>query len=279
MSIYYYSYAADFLYGLNPAQFHQEILAAGTISVDLISVDVIGDQVSVTFVSPLSTDEQAALNTLVQNHRPAVPVVAPYIVSKIREETVDTGENFMSEGIEVMGATGPNVTTTIMLTWPINFCLLGFSTQTDEVHRGSMIEAAIAPNAIIGVLIADCASGATGIYVSDTVIDHLMVGYFLDLFTGVSSENLGRVVSIDKTTGYVVTEFQPSQDYTAYPPTYVRMTIYFLQNYRFAAPGFYSIGDRRIGGSYLPAETPVRIVITNASSQALSWLAKLEYYY
>jgi len=70
MTDYIYSKSADFPNGLAEGQLHAEIEADEDIVTTLVGVFTDGDVVTIQFVSPLSPEEETALNNVVANHVP-----------------------------------------------------------------------------------------------------------------------------------------------------------------------------------------------------------------
>lgn len=197
----------------------------------------------------------------------------------IKEETVKTGGNFMCESHCLIAATGPGVTTYRDFIWPFPISVMSLSFVTDVDNSKDIVSCQVGPDTIIGGLVANCATGATGIYVSQTVVDNTMLGYHLNLFDGVNSDDLGRIISIDDQTNLIKVETGPSVSYSALTPTYVRMTVYTVNNYTIGKPGSYGIGKDKIGGSYVPENTIVRVNYLNTKSYPVGCSVQIEYLY
>lgn len=135
----------------------------------------------------------------------------------------------------------------------------------------------IAPNTIIGTLTGNIPAGAiSGIPVSQTVIDNTAIGFCLEFVDGGSTatNNVGRVIAviaIDTDNNEITIETATTQGFTAASPTYVRQTVEMIPNY--------VIGDAKIGGSYLPANTTVRVEYTNNNGSTGYFYPKIEYLY
>lgn len=99
------------------------------------------------------------------------------------------------------------------------------------------------------------------IRVSSTVIAITQLGYYLTLADGTNTDDLGRV--LHKTVDSVFVEKAPMNEYLASTPTVVKQTIWLLNGYEFGPGWSYLIGDSKIGGSYVPADTLVRLEYTN----------------
>lgn len=200
-------------------------------------------------------------------------------IIQIKEELITTGGNFMCESVCILSPTGPNSTATEQFTWPFPITVMSLSFNTDYDNSGDYAYCSVAPDTIIGVLGVSCATGATGFYVSPTVTENTMIGYHLNLFDGPNTDNLGRVISIDSATNYITTEFGPSRSYSNLSPTYIRQTVYVINNYRIGKPGTYGIGKDKIGGSYVPKYTVVRVGYINEKSFSNHIAIQIDYLY
>lgn len=187
---------------------------------------------------------------------------------KIKEENIATGGNYQATTVSFKGMTGPTGTSyTIDFSWPIPVNVLDIHMQTEEIHRFDEIKLTVAPNTIIGILTDDVCNGATGLDVSQTVIDNTMLGYYLEITDGAKLLDCGQVISIDTTNNRLVTETLPSETYLAFSPTYVRQTVYVIKDFMLSAPQKEIIGEGKIGGSYIPANVIVRAIYkTNSTS-------------
>lgn len=67
---YTYSLETDFSGSINKGQLHKEIEDNGTITTQLYGVDVLGDVVTIKFVSSLSKGESTELDTVKGSHTP-----------------------------------------------------------------------------------------------------------------------------------------------------------------------------------------------------------------
>lgn len=200
-------------------------------------------------------------------------------IMKIREENIPTGENFQCEcyNIEYTGGTG--VETSTDFTWPHPINVLELQFVSTDANKGDSIRLVVAPNTIIGVITANVSISDKIINVSSTVLDNVMIGYHLDLFDGANTFDCGRITSVDKVNNQVTVENSLTQSFSASSPTYVRLSVYVVNNYIIGPPQRYVIGEGKIGGSYVPTNTIVRVSITNSSNLPKTFSAQLEYLY
>ena len=200
-------------------------------------------------------------------------------IIEIREENIPTGGNFKAELHAIDYAAGPNVTTEKDFTWPFPINVLQLEYTSTVSNLGDEIQLCVAPDTIIGNILQNISIGATQSIVSDTVIDNIYVGYNLSLTDGTNVDDCGRVISIDKVNKIITWETATINAYSASTPTFVRMTVYVVDNYSIGPPQKYTIGSSKIGGSYVPANQIVRIRITNNDILSKKLYAEIEYLY
>lgn len=104
------------------------------------------------------------------------------------------------------------------------------------------------------------------ISVQQTVIDNTCIGYYLKLDDLTNADDLGRVVYVDKSNLKVYVENNCTNTFSAFTPTYVRQTVYSLKDCEIGVPWVHDIGQSKIGGSYIPADTIVTIEYENLST-------------
>lgn len=199
---------------------------------------------------------------------------------KIEEEDTETGitgGNFAVRSFPV--SVTANETKATVVSWPIPVSILSIEFKTEDIQKGDVANVYIAHETTIGALSADASSNSATLTVSSTVFDHIMVGYLITLDDGTNKELLGRVIDIDVGNSQISVETATTNSFTAATPTYVKMSIHMMQEYVFGPGGPASIGESKIGGSYLPANTPITIVYKNNTSEAKTWNAGVEFLY
>jgi hypothetical protein len=115
---------------------------------------------------------------------------------------------------------------------------------------------------------------------SHTVIDNTAIGYYLKLSDGTNFNELSRVVGVDKIFNKIYVEDNVTNSFANTTPTYVLQSVKSIHNHLIGGPGGYIIGSNKIGGSYVPANTPVRIYYDNKSTDTDKlFIGKVEYLY
>lgn len=199
-------------------------------------------------------------------------------IVKIQEESVLTGEHFSSTQVKLSCAA--NSWTEVDVSFPFPVSLLDAQFIVSSENKDDEIEAIALPDKIIGTITADVAVNDTEITVSQTVIDNTAVGRNLKLDDGTNSEDLGKVLSIDKTNLKITVENGAANAYTASTPTYCKADVYFVENFTLGHPGRHTVGQGKIGASPLPANEVLRLRYNNKhASNAKDFYIQIDYLY
>ncbi len=197
---------------------------------------------------------------------------------RIKEETIPTGNNF---GVETIVMDIPSMSSAPIIKdhWfamPIN--LLNTSYITTYQHNGDKLEVEVSPYTTIGTLPDGVTSGVTaGITVSQSAIDYLNIGYFIDISDGVTYYSLGRCTAIDLDTNKISVEYPTPKAFAS--GSYIDRTVKFVNSYTLCANEHKTLGTNKIGGSYFPAKTVGRLKYTNMNGLAKKFTFGIEYLY
>lgn len=225
-----------------------------------------------TYVN-LTDDQKLLLDNIISNH------TGEYIENhiekvKIVEEQNDNGTqgHFQSYVIDihVSGETG---TTYVDHSFPFNISLFSSEWLVNENQISDIAEFQLAPNTIIGYLTSSASINDLTINVSDTVIDNISIGYWLSI----GNEDLGRVINIDKVNNQLTFENKLKNNYNI--GDLIKMTIKIVPHWRFTAPGFCSVGESKIGASFIPANTVMRLVYHNTTGTSKWFGISIDYLY
>lgn len=233
-------------------------------------------------------------HTLIQSELDALPTMCPdgYAIVgdiiiieerrsnlvEVKEEQVKTGGHFRIDCRHVcpVGPTG-----TIFeydFTEKIGYNVLNIQLIPKIVFVGDMFDVGVAPNTIVGALTQDTSPTGTMLHVSSTVFDYTDVGIHVDLFNGVSElHDCLQVLEVDKANGTLTVENPPTSVISA--GTYVRITTFMAKDFDMPPPDRYPLGTTKIGGSYVPANQPVRLYYKKATADDCSIYVIREYLY
>lgn len=140
-----------------------------------------------------------------------------------------------------------------------------FSTEwiNETLFENDIVKVEVAPNTIIGSISSNVSVSDTVINVSQTVVDNIRLGYLLNLFDGTNSDDLGRVIDIDKDALTVTVETASTIAFASSTPTYARMTIQFIPHIMLKGLGRVELAKDVVGGSYIPANSPITVSYKN----------------
>lgn len=197
----------------------------------------------------------------------------------IKEETIATGGHYKAETQTINIAAGPDVDTLITHSWPFPVSVLAINFTTSSAHEDDLISVYAPHNSIVGAITADVSPTDTGISVSQTVIDNIAVGFYVTLFDGVTTNELGRVIAVDNVNNELTIETAATDSFAATTPTYVMMSVCQFKDFELGLPWRYEVGLSKIGGSYLPANVQAKMIYTNKSGAAKKLVIDFEYLY
>lgn len=229
----------------------------------------------IIYMSIQLTDEQIdTLNFIINNHDGYYSEdIYVEQVKIIEEQNQNTQGHFQSTVIDlyISGQTG---TTHKDLSFPYNISLFSSEWLVSENQIGDVAEFHLSPDTIIGSLTQNANINDSILNVSKTVIDNLSIGYYIKI----NNEDLGRVINIDKDNNKITTENPLKNNYNV-NSTYIKMTIKIVPKWRFTAPGFCSVGESKIGASFIPANTIMRLVYHNYSGLSKWFGISIDYLY
>jgi hypothetical protein len=197
-------------------------------------------------------------------------------VVSIREENGSTGGHFKTESKVLVSE--PNSTVTLDVTWAYPISVLEAYFVPTQDNLDDELEILVGPNTTIGVIMQPLTIGATSCVVSSTVLTYLCIGYRLCITNGVTMDHVGLVISINPVTSTVSFETATTNSYDA--GAFVQMTIALVENYVIGPHNVrYIIGEGKIGGSYVPANTIARLQYINKSNVSKKFYGYIEYIY
>lgn len=236
-----------------------------------------GDNVNIITSLELTSEQKTILNTIIAEHQGEVATEESYTEKvKIVEEAIGglTQGHFQSCTIDlyIEDATG---TTYSDLSFPYPVSLFSSEWLVREEQVGDVAEFQLAPNTVCGVLRQAHTSGDTVLYVNDTVFTE--AGVSLGFYITINGQDLGRVLEIDNVNLTLTVENPLASNLEAM--TYIMFTVKIVPHWRFNAPGFCSVGESKIGASFIPANTVMRMVYHNYSGTAKWMVISLDYLY
>lgn len=113
--------------------------------------------------------------------------------------------------------------------------------------------------------------------VSPTVIQYIMNGYYINLFDGINTNELNRIVFFNKLTNKLYTENAPDNTFNI--NSYIRFTVRVVEPVEISNPGMTSIGLSKIGGNSVPADVAININYINNGIDIKRFVGRVEYLY
>ncbi len=115
--------------------------------------------------------------------------------------------------------------------------------------------------------------------VTESVIQYMSVGRCIHLNDGTNVADLGRCIYVDKDCLKIRVNKSPHLAFmpSLQKPVYVLMTAYMIHDYELSEPWEHIIGESKIGGSYVPADTIVRLYYDNRSDKDKIFVGSVEY--
>lgn len=183
---------------------------------------------------------------------------------EITQKAGAIGDNFKWDTVAFTATA--NTTTTHSFSYPFDINMLEATILSSSENTGDNMSWVVSENTTIGAITANVSVSDNVINVSSTVIDYIQVGFKANLFDGSNTEDLGYVISIDSENSTITTENASTQAFSAATPTYVRMSIYFVDNIEFGHAGRHEIGGSKIKSTFVPANTVVKCYYVNNSA-------------
>jgi hypothetical protein len=189
-------------------------------------------------------------------------------VVKIKEMDIPTQGNYAIDGFQLDINPGPNVISTIDVSYPYDVNIFSITLQLTAENKNDILTIEMAPDTIIGAITNIINTNDTIIPVSATVFDYIKIGYLIKLFDGTNTEENKKVLNYDKLNGTITLESGITNSYSPLTPTYVKMTVPRLNNYNIVTEGIHILGEKKIGSFFLPKNIISRIKYKNNTNQA-----------
>jgi len=184
----------------------------------------------------------------------------------IMEEETKTGGHFHTESLDMVITQSGVSSFDWQAPYPVNVLAIHFIAHAD--NTGDTVEMIADPDKNIGPIVSDVSAGATTVEVLPQVAAVLALGYHLCLDDGTNKDDVGRITDVNTDTNVITFETPTTNSFTAATPTYLILCVKMIHDFTIGHPGPYVIGEDKIGASYIPANTIVRVVYDNKSGPA-----------
>ncbi|ARR74928.1 hypothetical protein SAGO17_0008 [Mimivirus AB-566-O17] len=207
----------------------------------------------------------------------------PELVSKISninvgivEESTPTGGNYKSVSYKCDCVSGESIHD-YTFDYPISALSISFNSHSE--NQNDTLEVIVAPETIIGSITSDITASDTIINASSTVIENAQLGYYIHVSDGINSDNLGTITNIDSVNSRITVKTPATNGFLASSPSYIKMSVKVIDNFTFGYQGRYVLGDSKIGGSYIPTNTIIRVIYTNNGNTTKYFYPVIDYLY
>lgn len=187
----------------------------------------------------------------------------PTCVNVKQQGSIGVGNHFLWDSIAFTAVA--NTTTTHTFSYPIPVTVLSAEWQTAAENTGDIVSWTILKDTVVGALTADIGVGETTLSVSSTVIENINIGYDISITDGTNTDILDLCTSIDAENNTITVETATQHAFLAATPTVVRFGVPFLKNVEIGHPMRMQIGESKIEGSDVPANTLITCEYTNNS--------------
>ena len=133
-------------------------ISQSAISVALERIDTFGDTVYIWFKSPLSSNEESSLDTIVSNHSGSDTTVKISTV-RILEEDVETGGHFAARTVSIPA--NPSESVAVNMWWPFPVSCLAMAFNCDDSQKLDQLSLCVGKNTTVGVITANTVSTST----------------------------------------------------------------------------------------------------------------------
>jgi len=234
---------------------------------------------------------------------------------QIKEESTPTGGNFGATSVKFTA--NPGLTTYVKkFNYPISALSTTFT--TGSAHTGDMINLVAGKDTLIGIIVSpldaitqwedgsyvasdtvyhegfnyycinetseepsadnqNWKSFPTNIIVSSSVMAYSALGYHIALTDGVHLDRLDEIIAIDKINNTLTLFGATANSYK--PTAYTLISMYYFNKLHIDLPMTHEVGSKKMGGTYTPANTPIAIEYYNNSSDAKTFVGRVEYIY
>ena len=274
---YKYVIATATLNGIVEADALATEIGGSSIVTAVQTVQTNDTEVGIVFKDALSATDQTILTALVAAHEGVPLAKEPEIVRVFEDSSLLGDAKYQATTVTVDVAAGADTISTATITFPLPISLYSASWLHDSNMDTDVVNITAGENTIIGALTANASIGDTVLSVQKSVIENTQTGYNLNLWDGVNTNDLGRVLAIDTVNDQITIETPLTTAFTAATPTYVRQTIYFVKDVELKGRYDYQFGEDVIGGSFIPAGFSLKCDYLNREGTAKRLVILLEY--
>jgi hypothetical protein len=162
-------------------------------------------------------------------------------------------------------------TSTHVFTIPYPIAVFSMVLQQNEKTLRDSLSIEVMPSTMIGVLTKDARAGETELSVNS--IDNCLIGAKISL----NSFDCGYLLEIDSVNSRIKVQNPLVEDFKSSTP--VLMTVEIISEIILGSSGVIELGDKKIGGVFIPANTPIHVRYGNRTEveKTFSWIVEFLY--
>jgi hypothetical protein len=198
------------------------------------------------------------------------------VEAKIIEEDIKTGGRFQARNVVIdITQSGLN---TIDIAWPIPVNLLSAEFVIEEEHIGDSIECVAAPGTVIGTLAQDAPVSGTELVIATPAFDKIEVGFFAGYTADmVNFTELGLITAASGDVSTISVSEELPAPLPSGTPIYIEAK--FVNEFQLWNKTRHTIGDTKVGASYLEANKVLRYKYFNNTGTSKKFSIMMEYLY
>jgi hypothetical protein len=199
-------------------------------------------------------------------------------IVEVKEEENATGGHYQARTIDLnLPASTGWVSESFSFPFPISLFSAGARVPT--VSDGDEVRFEIGPDVVVGAITADAAINDTEITVNATALANCFIGSYIKLDDGTNTNDGNRIINIDNVNSKLTFETALTNNFLAATPTAIKRTVLMIPHLRLTGGQRLVMGESKIGGSYIPANTELKISYNNVSGTSKVFSVVIEYMY
>ena len=179
----------------------------------------------------------------------------------VKEDKITISRNTRIIQIPLVNA-APGETVTVDFTFPINMSLYLFDYITSSDNILDEISILANPDTVLGLIVSDIEIGDTTFVAPPALIAYAALGFYLTIFDGTNSNDIGIITNIDPLTSIVTVDVPTTYAFSA-SNTLVSMTLKVMDKLVIGQQGIHTYGEKIIGGAAIPKGTLTRYLYKN----------------
>jgi len=214
--------------------------------------------------------------SLVQVCQELEPNGRSVIISEQKKE-INGSSDFFVQTIRIDGPA--NTSTATNFSWPMPIYIYEINIFANSANMdGDKVDTIINPEYTCGTVTSSVSAGATTLVVAETVLKYARKPgwYVVTITDGTNTESLGRIIAINRTTSTLTVETATVNAFAS--GSVIKVSYYIMKDFElFTTNVPIRAGASKLGGSYIPANVPVRVIYHNNNNVPKGLVVQLEY--